>query len=292
MTLALSGPSLAKLHFLPNVKEPSEIWKKCVKAQEDWGKQQPIQEKKAKQMEEFKKKMAVQLVWQTNTLEDTLPKGLNKTKVEEALDQAYDQVDDLLYDEPGLCQLMHHLKAFKHLCQTPEGCNSPPELSEDLIKQTHQVMMQGLKNEQGMRINAGAYRKIAVFAGGHVFPSHDCIPAAMARIVKEYNEKFSQPHDRYELASWLHLNVVSLHPFEDGNGRISRLLWSYSLMRDGQPFPSVLTSGHKRSQKHLVLCLKRDRDLFVTDNPHLTTLTVLSVNQAWEDYFAEFGRLT
>ena len=282
--MSLTGPSLAKLHFLPNVQEPSKVWKKCIEAQELWETQKFLG---SEQMGQFKKKMAIELVWQTNTLEDTLPKGLNKTKIKDTLNQAYDHADDLLYaDKPGLSQLMHHLEAFKLLCHSEDGCNSLSELSEDLIKQTHQIMMQGLENEQGMKINAGAYRKMTVIAGSHVFPSHECIPSAMERIVKEYNEKFSQPHDRYELASWLYLSIVSLHPFEDGNGRTSRLLWCYSLMRDGQPFPAVLTSGHKRSQQHLILCLKRDRDLFMANNPHLTTLTVVSVNQAWEDYFA------
>ena len=288
--MTLSGPTLAELRFLPNFKKPSEIWKKCVKAQEDWEVQLSSLEKEAEQMKKYEKKMTVELIWLTNALEDTLPKGLSKKKVDEILTKAYDRVDDLSYiDEPGIGQLVQHLKAFKSLCQTPKGSDSLPELSEDLIKKTHQIMMRGLKNEQGMAINAGAYRVSSVCAGGHTFPSYTCIPNSMARIVKEYNDKFSKPHDRYELASWLYFNVVSLHPFEDGNGRISRLLWCYSLIRDGQPFPTVLTTGYKRSQKHLVLCLKRDRDLLISNNPHLTTLTVVSVNQAWEGYFDMFG---
>ena len=44
-------------------------------------------------------------------------------------------------------------------------------------------------------------------------------------------------------------------------------------MRDGQPIPTVLTSGHKKSQSHLVLCLKQDRDFYVSNNLHLTTLS-------------------
>ena len=280
----MSLPRLTELRFLPNFKNPSETWRKCVEAQEDWEKQHSTSEKAAQRMIEYSKKMAIELIWLTNILEDTLPKGLSRIKVDKVLTQAYD--DTSKADEPGLQQLIQHLKAFKHLCQKPKGFNSLPELSEDLIKQTHQMMMRGLKNEDGMAINAGLYRLIPVCAGMHAFPSYECIPSGMERIVREYNVKFSKPHDRYELASWLHFNVVSLHPFEDGNGRISRLLWCYSLMRDGQPFPAVLTSGHKRSQKHMVLCLKRDRDLLVGRNSHLTTLTVMSVKQAWEDYFA------
>ena len=281
-----SGPSMAELRFIPNVKKPTELWQKCVKAQDEWEKQLSFVDQKVERMKEYKKKMTVELVWLTNALEDTLPKGLSKKKADEILTEAYDKVDDLPHvEDPGVSQLLQHLKAFKYLCRKSKGSDSLSDLTEDMIKQTHEIMMRGLKNEQGLEINPGTYRKSPVCAGFHVYPSHDCIPTAMARIVKEYNKKFHQPHDRYQLASWLHLNVVTLHPFLDGNGRISRLLWCYSLMRDGQPFPTVLTSGHKKSQNHLVLCLKRDRDFFVSNNPHLTTLTVVSVNQAWEDYF-------
>ena len=144
--------------------------------------------------------------------------------------------------------------------------------------------MKGLRTEEGRMVNAGVYRKISVHAGQHTYPSHKCIPENMEKIVKEHNHKVSQGHDMFELASWLYFNVVSLHPFEDGNGRISRLLWCYSLMRDGLPFPASLTSGHKRSQSHLVLCLQRDQKFNVSNHPHLTTLTVVSIHQVWQDY--------
>lgn len=187
--------------------------------------------------------------------------------------------------EQEFCQLTQHLKAYIHLCES----NSPP-LTEDLIKETHGIMMHGLKNEDGMSIHAGSYRTIPVHAVNHAYPSYECIPSTMAKIVTEYKERFSKPHDPFELAGWLHFNVVTLHPFEDGNGRTSRLLWCYSLMRDGLPFPVVLTSGHKKSQKHHILCLKRDESrLLRKDNPHMTTLTIVSVFQAWQK-FSEHSR--
>ncbi len=154
-------------------------------------------------------------------------------------------------------------------------------------------MMGGLTNEQGLSVDAGSYRTISVCAGNdHVYPSYTCIPANMEKIVREYNERYSSPHDAFELASWLYFNVVSLHPFVDGNGRISRLLWSYSLMRDGLPFPAMLSSGHRKSQKHLVLCIERDRERLLYDNnPHVTSLTVVSVLQAWQE-FSEHCNIT
>ena len=256
----------------------------CVKAQKCWETMQSSIERARMIMEVYKKIKAVELIWMTNILENTLPKGLSKKKVEKVLFDVYEEVDDLMQSasEPGLCQLVQHLKAFKYLCQKSKDSNSLPELSQNIIKNTHQIMMQGLRNGQGLFINAGAYRKSAVCAGDHIFPSYECIPDSMERIVSEYNKRVSESHDQYELASWLHFNIVSLHPFEDGNGRISRLLWCYSLMRDGLPFPTVLTSGQRRSQKHLILCLNRDRDMLVSNNPHVTTLTVVSVHQGWK----------
>ena len=186
------GPSMKELCFLPNVKKPTELWQKCVKAQDDWERQLSFVDQKVERMKEYEKKMTVELVWLTNALEDTLPKGLSKKKADEVLTEAYDNmVDDFIpcAEDPGVSQLLQHLKAFKYLCRKPKGSDSLPDLTEDMIKQSHEIMMRGLKNEQGLEINPGFYRRSPVCAGFHVYPSHDCIPTAMARIVKEYNEK-------------------------------------------------------------------------------------------------------
>ena len=93
-------------------------------------------------MKEYEKKKTVELVWLTNALEDTLPKGLSKQRADEILTQAYDTVDTSLpqIEDPCLCRFIHHLKAFKYLCRKPKGSDSLPDLTEDTIKQTHEIM--------------------------------------------------------------------------------------------------------------------------------------------------------
>ena len=290
--MAVYLPQMAKLYFVNDGKQPVKTWKECKKAQEEWDKRSKENKVEDEQLQDAVKDLAVNFIFLSNKLEDTLPRGTDEAKAKRLLGEEYDSdLSDSDSDSElvprvdvtaGGRQLSQHLLAFKLLCPKRGDEKGLPDLTEELIQRAHFIMMRGLKTERGEIVHAGRYRKISVHAGQHLYPSHECIPANMKKIVEEYNRKSSQPHDMYQLASWLHYTVVSLHPFEDGNGRISRLLWCYSLMRDGLPFPAVLTSGHKRSQSHLVQCLQRDRKYIVSNHPHLTTLTVVSVHQAWK----------
>ena len=270
--------------------ENSEMFrKKCTEAQEVWDRLSKSNEEQ-ETLSNFRKKKILRFIWESNRLEGTLPKEAKRTEVDRVLVKSL-KGEPKLSDVSGIDkptqQLMNHLKAFFCLCPRFPDKQSLPNLSEELIKHTHGVMMQGLETDDGTKVNAGVYRAMSVHAGDHVFPSHKCIPANMARIVAEYESKATHDHDHLQLASWLFFQVVSLHPFEDGNGRLSRLLWCYSLMRDGLPFPAVLTSGHRRSQKHLVRCLEHDRRLSVSDQPHLTWLSVVSIKKAWDSFLEE-----
>ena len=46
-------------------------------------------------------------------------------------------------------------------------------------------------------------------------------------------------------AAWLHHEFVRVHPFQDGNGRMSRLLMAYVFVRNGE-FPPIISAVGKR----------------------------------------------
>ena len=292
-------PRLVGVRFITNGEEPINHWERCVETQRKWSHLLSTNEAVVTNMAYFAKQRAVHFIWECNRLEGTLPKGVTRFEAEKMLGDILDRnshiehtqsiCDDLKSNDkntssPALQQLVNHLHAYRLLCQKASTTSQLPSLSEELIKRTHQVMMQGLETDDGEKVHAGVYRNISVHAGRHVFPSHDCVPSNMAKILADYESKASKTHDPYQLASWLFFQVVSLHPFEDGNGRLSRLLWCYSLIRDGLPFTPVLTSDHQRSQKHLVWCLERDRRPNVIEQPYLTTLTVVSVDRVWNNF--------
>lgn len=47
-----------------------------------------------------------------------------------------------------------------------------------------------------------------------------------------------------EHAAWLHYRFVQIHPFQDGNGRMARLIMSYVLAKHGA-FPPIITIGNR-----------------------------------------------
>ena len=186
-------------------------------------------------------------------------------------------------DRLGKRQLAQHMEAFL-LCHNEARQKTP--LTERLIKDVHRTLMKGLKTEDDAWIDAGNYRQESVHAGDYVFLEHKYIPDAMSKVVDEYNKKsVDDDHDLYELASWLLYRVVTIHPFQDGNGRLCRLLASYSLMRDGLPFPVTISSGHQRAHKHYVNAIVRDRNRSQEGQPHLTTLILYSVWRSWNNFY-------
>lgn len=63
----------------------------------------------------------------------------------------------------------------------------------------------------------------------------------LSSLVEEYVESLADLHretDSFVIAALAHLNLVSLHPFEDGNGRLSRIVQSAVLATAGPVHPA------------------------------------------------------
>jgi len=81
--------------------------------------------------------------------------------------------------------------------------------------------------------------------GGVAFrgPAAGSIPELVDAMVKQLGRHTGKVHPLIE-AAMAHLNLVSIHPFEDGNGRISRVIQSLVLARDGVLSPEFGSIEH------------------------------------------------
>lgn len=59
------------------------------------------------------------------------------------------------------------------------------------------------------------------------------IPEAMKKFCKDYLQKIHAKTDPLDLATWLHMELIKIHPFVDLNGHTSRTLASAELRRGG-----------------------------------------------------------
>lgn len=107
-----------------------------------------------------------------------------------------------------------------------------PIMTEEQLLELHGILFKRTLSEDLLR---GAYRRFAIAVRGSpfVFPSAVEVPLLM----KDFFEWLNAP-DRLDMhpvsfATEAHLRLVTIHPFEDGNGRTSRLLMNLILMKLG-----------------------------------------------------------
>ena len=99
-------------------------------------------------------------------------------------------------------------------------------LNENIVKDIHSILMENI-------LVGGIYRNVEVRITGakHKPP----VPSEMYHQIKDFfsNLNFKSDLNPIELASWTHAEFVKIHPFVDGNGRTSRLIMNYQLMKNG-----------------------------------------------------------
>src|SRR5690625_2609164 len=134
--------------------------------------------------------------------------------------------------------MREHLEVVNHrdaIAYVEEIVQNNDLLSEFQIKNLHQLVLKGINEAY-----AGAYRDQQIFISGakHIPPAPYLIKEQMEQMIKWYREDIKQMHP-ITRGAMLHAIFVGIHPFIDGNGRVSRLLLNLELMKNGFP-PTII----------------------------------------------------
>ena len=133
------------------------------------------------------------LIFETNTLdaEDGIP------------------VDDVL-------ETVHHFRAIDYVIDIAED-----ELTEEIIKHLHYILKHDTKDASLPWFAVGDYKKRANTVGGRETSKPSEVHEHMKELLQRYNAKGNVTlEDIVEL----HAEFEYIHPFQDGNGRVGRLL--------------------------------------------------------------------
>jgi Fic family protein len=178
-------------------------------------------------------------------------------------------LDEIIQSNPALrtstdtvshAEVTQHLNSFRYLHERVIVAKQP--LDKQSILNAHKILMVGLVEETGV------YRECETHAGDRQFLHHLMIPQAMENFVASYNRQINLINGDTEpslnvfyVAAKISYDFVAIHPFVDGNGRMSRLLMNIALLSMDVPFCNALgySSGRKKARTHYFRCIHHAR---------------------------------
>jgi len=137
---------------------------------------------------------------------------------------------DLGVEEPAKREVLNYFAALRWVWQ-----KSPPrDIEEGDLLHVHKLISQGLLTPA----ECGAYKTKpnAVYQGTRVIhrpPPPEAVPVLTRALVAWLNSSEARAEHAVIVGAVAHHRLVSIHPFSDGNGRISRALESWLLFRRG-----------------------------------------------------------
>lgn len=181
-------------------------------------------------------------------------------------DQEAVPVDDII-------ETTNHFVAFDYLLRTI----SQP-LSQEIIREFHRILKTGTADAQKPYFNVGGYKQLANEVGGNETARPEEVQQRMDELEKWYNE---QDQRTLQTLAEYHWRFECIHPFQDGNGRVGRLiLFRESLRNNVLPF--VIDNNNK-------LYYYRGLKEFKTTPGFLvgTMQSAQDTYQTWVKYFNE-----
>jgi Fic family protein len=201
---------------------------------------------------EYDKKIRLEFNYNSNHIEgNTLTYG--ETELLLIFDKTTGNHELREYEE-----MKSHDVAFEMIKEWAVDIERP--LTEAAIKNLHELLLvrpfwKEAITDDGQptrrQIKIGAYKEFSNtvrLQNGELFyyATPADTPALMGELIAWYRdeEEKAQLHP-VEFAALLHYKFVQIHPFDDGNGRLSRLLMNYVLIRNNYP-PVIIKSENKK----------------------------------------------
>lgn len=216
-------------------------------------------------------KTQVQLAYNSNRIEgnkltEDQTRYIFETRTIRFKDQEAVPVDDII-------ETTNHFVAFDHLLRTIEE-----PLTEDLIKAFHRILKTSTADAQKPYFRVGDWKKLANEVGGR----ETCRPADVEKEMRKLREWYaSQENVTIQTLAEYHWRFENIHPFQDGNGRVGRLILFRECLRNSV-MPFVIDNEHKLYYYRGLSEFKQTPGFLIG-----TMQSAQDVYEAWIKYFNE-----
>ena len=182
----------------------------------------PLDAHMLKQVREY---FRIGMAYSSNALEgNSLTETETKIVIEDGITIGGKPVRDHL-------EALGHSEAYDLLFRLAKN----QEITEANVKELHRLFYYRIDAKQ-----AGKYRKSRVIITGTDFipPAPERIPDLMESFIAGLSEARAKHHP-VEFCAIIHKELVTIHPFIDGNGRAARLLMNLALLQAGYPLAII-----------------------------------------------------
>ena len=114
-------------------------------------------------------------------------------------------------------------------------------LTESLIKELHSILKMGTSDSRRDWFTVGDYKRLPNEVGGNETTAPEDVHREMRALLKGYNGK---KRKSFEDIIDLHQRFEAIHPFQDGNGRVGRLVMFKECLANGY-VPFIITEELK-----------------------------------------------
>lgn len=138
-------------------------------------------------------------------------------------------VDDII-------ETTNHFRAIDYIIDETDE-----KLTEAYIKHLHLILKSGTSDQRKDWFNVGEYKRFPNEIGGNDTTEPENVHKEIKALLKEYNAK-----KRPELEDIIdfHQRFEAIHPFQDGNGRVGRLIMFRECLRNAY-VPFIITDELK-----------------------------------------------
>lgn len=145
-------------------------------------------------------------------------------------------VTDNAVNVDDVIETTNHFRAIDYIIENTDG-----KLTEKCIKELHRILKSGTSDERKHWFRVGEYKMLPNEVGGSDTTLPENVHTEIRALLSEYN---SRRKPSFEDIVDFHQRFEAIHPFQDGNGRVGRLIMFRELLRCGY-VPFIITDDLK-----------------------------------------------
>lgn len=164
----------------------------------------------------------VSFAYNSNRIEGN---GLSLEQVERIFETNTIGLSDDAVNVDDIVETVNHFRCVDMVIDAAER-----PLTEGFIKQLHGVLKGGTRDSSKEWFAVGRYKRLPNEVGGFETTSPEDVPDRMKKLLCDYDSIESKT---FEDILDFHVEFERIHPFQDGNGRVGRLVMFKECLRFG-----------------------------------------------------------